>query len=569
MGGLQKGVNDLESWCLNNGEFGKQLMTEWTGECEDGSHYELSEVAKASNKKFKWKCSKGHEWSTTVASRTSYKTDCPHCLRARLQKGVNDLESWCLTNGSFGKQLKSEWTGECEDGKLYEMDEVAKASSKKFKWVCSNGHEWLTTVKGRTIQRHCCPCCSKGKLGEKVSKSKLSEENNLQTWCSSHSLFGKQLMFEWTGECEDGKHYGLNEVARGSKKKFKWICSKGHEWFANVVNRTKHKQGCPHCFKNSQSEIISKAKLSEENSLKTWCLSCGSFGQQLMFEWTGECEDGKHYKIDGVARGSGKKFKWICSKGHNWSTTVASRTIGRSCPYCSGIYVSNENNLKTWCLNNGAFGKQLMTEWTGECEDNQHYEIDEVAKASRKKLKWICSKGHEWYVKINDRTSYKTGCPYCNNIGTSYPEQFIYHSLKQIYPSAENRCKVLKSIQNPRGIEFDIGIPDIPLCIEYSPTYWHEGKEERDQYKKDLCQKVNVRFIQIVEDSYNELEHTASDDYICFKMNYSQQDEILEVIVEYILKSLGHSISEVDLERVKQEAYESSKGIEKEIQDTD
>lgn len=58
-------------------------------------------------------------------------------------------------------------------------------------------------------------------------------------------------------------------------------------------------------------------------------------------------------------------------------------------------------------------------------------------------------------------------------------------------------------------------------------------------------------------------------DYICFKMNYSQQDEILEIIVDRILKSLGHSISEIDIELVKQKAYESSKGIEKDIQDTD
>ncbi len=188
---------------------------------------------------------------------------------------------------------------------------------------------------------------------------------------------------------------------------------------------------------------------------------------------------------------------------------------------------------------------------------------------SNKKLKCICSKGHEWYAIIANRTFNKTGCPYCSTYGTSYPEQFIYHSLKQIYPSAENRCKVLKSIQNPRGIEFDIGVPEVPLCIEYSPTYWHEGKEERDQYKKELCEQCGVRLIQIIDDSYNELEHLKSDDYICFKMNYQHQDEILEVIVDHILNSLGHSISEIDIERVKQEAYESSKGIEKEIPDTD
>lgn len=229
--------------------------------------------------------------------------------------------------------------------------------------------------------------------------------------------------------------------------------------------------------------------------------------------------------------------------------------------------ISEGNSLKSWCLSNDSWGQQLMSEWTGECTDGKHYKIDEVARASGKRFKWICSKGHEWYSTAANRTSHKTGCPYCNTYGTSYPEQFIYYSLKQIFPNTENRCKVLKSPQNSKGIEFDVSIP--LFCIEYSPTYWHEGKEEHDQYKKDLCQKANVRLIQIIEDSYDELEHTTSDNYICFKMNYSQQDEILEIIVEHILKSLGHSISEIDIERVKQEAYESSKGIEKEIQDTD
>lgn len=177
-----------------------------------------------------------------------------------------------------------------------------------------------------------------------------------------------------------------------------------------------------------------------------------------------------------------------------------------------------------------------------------------------------CSKEHGWFTTIRNRTSHKSGCPYCNVHGISYPEQFIYHSLKQIFPNTENRCKVLKS---PQGIEFDVGVPEIPLCIEYSPTYWHEGREERDQYKKDLCNKCGIRLIQIVEDSYDELPFKMETDYICFKMNYHHQDEILEVVVDHILESLGHSISEIDLEKVKQEAYESSKGIEKEIQNTD
>ena len=56
-------------------------------------------------------------------------------------------------------------------------------------------------------------------------------------------------------------------------------------------------------------------------------------------------------------------------------------------------------------------------------------------------------------------------------------------------------------------------------------------------------------------------------DYICFKMNNNQRDEILETIVDHILKTIGHSISEVDIEKVKRDAYESCKGIESNIQD--
>lgn len=27
----QQGINDLYTWCLNNGEWGQQLLQEWTG----------------------------------------------------------------------------------------------------------------------------------------------------------------------------------------------------------------------------------------------------------------------------------------------------------------------------------------------------------------------------------------------------------------------------------------------------------------------------------------------------------------------------------------------------------
>ena len=298
-----------------------------------------------------------------------------------LQKGVNDLESWCSNNGSFGKQLMNEWTGECEDGTQYNIDEVTRGSHKWFKWRCSECHEWLSTVNTRTNAKSGCPYCYNTNRGRIVSKAKLSNENSLKTWCLSNGSFGKQLISEWTGICEDGTHSNIDQVSFGSGKKFNWRCSKGHEWYATVHSRTSQKHGCPYCYNTNRSEKAAKARLSNENSLQTWCLNNGSFGEQLIQEWTGKCNDGKHYKIDEVSFGSShKKFKWICSAGHEWYTKIVNRTLHKTgCPYCQGHRVSDTNSLKTWCSSNDSFGKKLISEWTGLCEDDTHYNIDQVS----------------------------------------------------------------------------------------------------------------------------------------------------------------------------------------------
>lgn len=40
--------------------------------------------------------------------------------------------------------------------------------------------------------------------------------------------------------------------------------------------------------------------------------------------------------------------------------------------------------------------------------------MDSVTKASSKKAKWRCLKGHEWIAVIHNRTVHKSGCPYCS-----------------------------------------------------------------------------------------------------------------------------------------------------------
>ncbi|MBC8472882.1 MAG: zinc-ribbon domain-containing protein [Planctomycetes bacterium] len=45
------------------------------------------------------------------------------------------------------------------------------------------------------------------------------------------------------------KYLTSRDVTHGTSRKVWWMCSKGHEWQAKVVNRT-HGNNCPICARN-------------------------------------------------------------------------------------------------------------------------------------------------------------------------------------------------------------------------------------------------------------------------------------------------------------------------------
>jgi hypothetical protein len=55
-----------------------------------------------------------------------------------------------------------------------------------------------------------------------------------------------EIAAEWNIEKNRGKTPDM--ILAGSHSKAWWICSKGHEWFADIHSRTgKEKCGCPVC----------------------------------------------------------------------------------------------------------------------------------------------------------------------------------------------------------------------------------------------------------------------------------------------------------------------------------
>lgn len=137
--------------------------------------------------------------------------------------------------------------------------------------------------------------------------------------------------------------------------------------------------------------------------------------------------------------------------------------------------------------------------------------------------------------------------------GTSFPEQFIYRCLNQIY-DADNRRK-----EPGTGVEYDIAIEELNLRIEYSGEYWHKNKTIRDQARRDYCRLKNISYIEIIEQTKGNASKVYIKDLymrvtIGLNPDFTERVDKLKKVVAFILKRYGHSIKEIDTERAIYEA---------------
>ena len=106
----------------------------------------------------------------------------------------------------------------------------------------------------------------------------------------------KALVREWN--YKKNKDIDINKITSGSHKKVWWICSKHHEWEADVSSRYKG-HSCPYC-NNLRA-------LAGYNDLAT-------LNPNLAKEW--KYEKNGILKPSDVLPGSYKKVWWKCKNGH-------------------------------------------------------------------------------------------------------------------------------------------------------------------------------------------------------------------------------------------------------------
>jgi len=246
--------------------------------------------------------------------------------------------------------------------------DVTPFSHMKVWWLCKKNkkHEWDATIASRSRGTGCTYCAGK----------RVGKDNNL-------AVINPDLAAEW----HPTKNHPLtpNDVVLRSNKKVWWQCQEGHEWEAIIASRSRG-TGCPYCSGN---------KVGEDNNL-------AHLNPDLAAEW----HPTKNHPLtpSDVVPGSGIRVWWQCQEGHEWEAIVASRSKGHGCPYCSGRYASEGNNL-------AGLNPKLAAQW--HTDMNHPLTPNDVTPGSQKKTWWQCKNEHEWQATIKSRNN-GHGCPFCS-----------------------------------------------------------------------------------------------------------------------------------------------------------
>ena len=412
----------FKEWCEENNP---QLLEEW----DSAKNGELSpdSISYASHKKVWWKGKCGHEWESRIANRIYEGAGCTICAGKVILAGFNDL-------ATARPDLMLDWD---YSKNAVDPTTIAKSSKQKCYWKCHLcGHEWKASPRVRRDSP--CSVCSSVKrisLPEKsiayyLKKAISIEENYVPEFLGKQELdiYIPQLRI---GIEYDGSQFHTNAERDRRKNR---LCRENDVKLIRI--RADSLPEIDDCIvipieEKSDSELDEAIKAlfrtindlsgtdfnidvdvnRDSNQIREARYSYyveNSFARNHP-----ECLPEVHPTKNGninlemVSEFSVQRMHWICSKGHEWTSTISNRASGHGCPYCAGVKVCpGENDLQT-------LRKDLAAEW--HPTRNGDLTPKNVAIHSNKKAWWRCKNGHEWQAVVHVRAIGLCDCPYCKN----------------------------------------------------------------------------------------------------------------------------------------------------------
>ena len=341
---------------------GESFLDKFPDIADEADGWDPSTVKSGSRALRRWKCASGHEWETAVANRSKggVVRGCPYCAGIYSVVGETDLAT---THPEIAAQA---------DG--WDPTTVLPGSSRNKSWRCGEGHTWNASVNSRTDKGTGCPYCSgrfaiAGQTDLATVKPELAAQAD--GWDPTTVLPNSHSLQRW--KCELGHTYemrvsnrnkgfgchfcsgrqllvGFNDLATlfpelaveadgwdphatrtsDAKVNRQWRCKDGHMWSASIENRTRAGSGCPVCSGRDVEVGVSDLLTTHPHIAAE------------AVEWDPTT----------VKAGSFQRKMWRCQEGHEWRTTVATRTRGKGCPSCARYGFKPEQDAWMYLIEN-------------------------------------------------------------------------------------------------------------------------------------------------------------------------------------------------------------------------
>ncbi|MDG9679005.1 zinc-ribbon domain-containing protein [Micromonospora sp. DH14] len=277
-----------------------------------------------------WLGSCGHQWQATVTNRRR-GTGCPTCTRPRGPRaGKIQPDQY--------PQLHTEWDSGENVGRR--LTDYGVGSKYQAAWICPQGHRYRMRIHHRTKPSGGvaagCPYCFGRYPTIGVSDLAYIAPEVANTW---HPTKNGALQPERV-------HAAANAWCW-------WQCKHGHEWSAQVYQRTVFGTGCPTCYGR-----LVEAGFNDLATLRP----------DIAAEWH-PTKNGA-LKPSEVAVSPATEVWWLAACGHEWCGPIARRTSGRQngCPKCVLIQTSKIEHeffteLDGNVLTDAQHGAQVLAPW--------------------------------------------------------------------------------------------------------------------------------------------------------------------------------------------------------------
>ena len=324
---------------------------------------------------------------------------------------------------------------------------------------------------------------------------------------------------------------------QGNNRKIEWVCSKCGKKQLSLPSNLLKPTKTPFCRECALKQKSSRMIIQSDGT----AYPISELNAQRFYD---AVKKRPHPPILlGEYRGTREKIRFKCSVcGYEWLARPNDFLNSKhACPKCAD---------KSHTIKNDEFIERLS-------KINPYVIPLEEYKRQDRHIKCKCSRcGFEWLVTPGALLA-GNGCPSCCHTGTSYFEQFLLLSLKEVLGDDN----VLSRDKRAIGSELDIYIPDQRLAFEYGAWFYHKKRINNDLKKVEKCKQNGIRLIRIYDGCGNEC--ISGKDVFSYPKNIALDigDSIDAVRQLFSVANIVQTIEDTAFSEISDKAYLLSRKI--------